>query len=102
MKTTVFLMCILCAAGALGQSAASGALLASQFQIVDHPSHASPQALTPEQNLAGFGTISIAQGEIPLSEVKLPEKHVTPLGDVARSFRKEREGEKKATKIFEN
>jgi hypothetical protein len=71
------------------------------FQVSNHPEHASPQALATEQNLSGFGSVYVAQGERPLWEFA-PATHSVPLGDTARTLKKEHADMKKARVVFEN
>ena len=99
MKTTLFALFILCAAGAFGQS-----VLSSQPQFNEppsHPQHADTHALATETSLVGGGTYTYARGERPLWEFGSPLPEPTPLGDVARSFRKEKQAAKKAEIVFE-
>ena len=99
MKITLFAIFILCAAGAFGQSS-----LSNQPQIIEppsHPEHAEAHALATEHSLVGGGTYTYAQGERPLWEFGSPLPVPTPLGDVARSYRKEKQAAKKAEIVLE-
>lgn len=100
MKTTLLIITILCSAAAFGQSAISNN--PQPMQIMGHPEHASQGAMATEHSLVGGGssTYSYAQGERPLWEFG-EIKEQTPLGDVARSLRKEKLSAKKAEIIFE-
>jgi hypothetical protein len=103
MKTTIFVLCFLCAsAAAFGQTAA---VLSNTAQPVsmpdDRPLHASEHAMATESSLLSSGTISWAKGEVPLAELASPMYH-TPLGDIARAYRKEHEAMPKAAKVMEN
>jgi hypothetical protein len=103
MKTTLLLVCLLCAPAAWGQSAV-GATLNSQpqvFQVPSHPAQASPQPMAREQNLLGHSGFNYAQGERPLWEVA-PKSYVMPLGDAARVLRKAHATAKKADIVWEN
>ncbi len=103
MKTTLFVLCLLCATAALGQSASSVATMASTFQVTSHPEHASPHALAQEQSLLegpGAGFV-YAQGERPLWEFASTAQEV-PLGDIARKLREQRDTTKKARVIRED
>jgi len=103
MKTTLFLLCFLCATAAFGQSYV-GSILNNQpqmLQIPGHPEHASQQSLALEQNLLGRSDFVHARGERPLWEVA-PASVMTPLGDVARDLRKEHAAAKKAEVVWEN
>jgi hypothetical protein len=66
-----------------------------------HPSHATQQNMSQEQNLLERSNVVYAQGERPLWEVA-PKSHTTPLGDIARALRKEHETAKKADVIWQN
>jgi len=106
MKTTLFVLfisCIaLCTTTALGQTGV--AVLSNQPQIIEpasHPQHAETHALGTEQSLVGGGAYTYAQGERPLWEFGSPNPEPTPLGDVARAFRKEKLTAKKAQKVLE-
>jgi hypothetical protein len=102
MKTTIFIFCVLCATAAFAQSAP---VLSNQPQmvvIVDHPAHASEHAMGTETSLFSSSTpYSYAQGEVPLVELGSLE-YQTPLGDVARAYRKEHIAAPKAAKVSEN
>ena len=96
MKTTLFVLCLLCATAALGQTA--GGVLSADPQVFrspDHAQRASQQLMAPEQNIRENSAYTYAQGERPLWEV-MPVKHEVPLGDVARMLRKEHLAAKKA------
>jgi len=102
MKTTLILLFVLCAASAFGQAAGALPNQAVVIQIPDHPQHADQHGLAMEQSLVGGGpsTYTYAQGERPLWEFG-PVSQPTPLGDVARAFRKEKLEARKATVVFE-
>jgi hypothetical protein len=104
MKITIFLLLILCTAAAFGQTAAGS--VSSQPQMVtvpDHPLHAELHALATERPLVGGGsdTYTYAQGERPLWEFGPVSQPPSPLGDVARAYRKEKVAAKKAEIILE-
>ena len=95
-KATLFMLCLLCATGALGQSV--GGVLSSEpqvFRFPDHSLHASQQRMATEQNLLENSSYTIVQGERPLWEFA-PAPHAVPLGDIARMLRKDHELVKKA------
>lgn len=101
MKIALFALFILCAAGAFGQSS-----LSSQPQIIEpasHPLHSEAHGLATEHSLVGGGTYTYAQGERPLWEFGSPQPQpsLTPLGDVARSYRKEKQAARKAEIVLE-
>jgi hypothetical protein len=97
MKTTLFLLCLLCTTAALGQSYAAAALSnePQPLQMVSHPARAAQHAMAAEQNLLDSSGYLYAQGERPLWEVA-PVKVSVPLGDVARFYRQEHLAAKKA------
>jgi len=104
MKTTLLLMFLLCAAAAFGQL--PGAVLSNQpaiLEMTDHPQHAEPHSMGREQYLVGGGseTYTVAHGERPLSDFGDMSPVPTPLGDIARAYRKEKETGKKAGIVLE-
>jgi hypothetical protein len=102
MKTTIFVLFVLCAAVAFGQSAPVLPNQVQVFEIPDHPGHAAPHEMAPEQLLVGGSpsTYTYAQGERPLWEFG-PVSEPVPLGDVARAYRKQKLTAKKAEIVFE-
>ncbi len=102
MKTTIFVLCFLCASvAALGQTASVMSNTAQPISMPDdRTQHADVHALGTETSLLTSGTISWGKGEVPLAELGSPIYH-TPLGDVARAYRKEHANVPKATKVFE-
>ena len=97
MKITLLVLFILCAAAAFGQTAP---VLPNQVQMVvipEHVAHASQHEMAREQALVGGGsdTYTYAQGERPLWEFG-PVSQPVPLGDIARAYRREKLGIKKA------
>ena len=105
MKTFVlasmFLLITLCTAS-FGQSVLSS--VPQVPRIADHPMHAEAQAMASERSLVGGGptTYSYARGERPLWEFgPVSDCRPTPLGDVARAVRKEKQAAKKAEIVFE-
>jgi hypothetical protein len=101
MKTTIFVLCLLCATVALGQSASSTPTLASSIQMTYHPAYAATQPMGQERSLFEGTGVTMAHGEKPLWEA-MPEGRAMPLGDVARLQKKEHANAKKARKVFEN
>jgi len=57
--------------------------------------------MAAENSLLGTSAYSYAQGEQPVVEFGSP-KQETPLGDVARAYRKGHVVDKKAVKVLEN
>jgi len=102
MKTALVVLFLLCAAMAFGQS--GGAVLTSQPQILEipsHPEHASPKAMAAEQSLLVPSGPTQAHGTRPLWEL-VPPKHEVPLGDVARALKNEHSNVKKSKAVWEN
>jgi hypothetical protein len=100
MKTTFLILIIFCAAAAFGQAGISSQPVVQQF--AEHPEHASVTPMATEHPLVGgaYDNYSYAQGERPLWEFG-PVSEPVPLGDVARAYRKEKQGAKKAEVVFE-
>jgi len=104
MKTTLFLLCFLSATLSFGQNSAGVSTLSNEPQMVSFYSHsrqATQQNMSQEQNLLERSGFTYAQGERPLWEVA-PKSQPTPLGDIARTLRKEHEAVKKADIIWQN
>lgn len=103
MKTTIFALFFLCAsAAAFGQTASVQSNNPQPISMPDdRPQHAAEHALATESSLLSSGTISYAKGEVPLAELASPMYH-TPLGDIARAYRKEHATVPKAAKVSEN
>jgi hypothetical protein len=101
MKTIVIVLCLLCASATFAQSAPvlNGAV--APIVMVDHPQHASEHAMARETSLLSTSSYSYAKGEVPLAELGSPLPYETPLGDVARAYRKEHVDAPKATKVLE-
>ena len=102
MKITFFLLFLLCTAAAFGQSASVISNNPQMVVVPDHPQHAEQHAMATEHSLVGggAGTYTYAQGERPLWEFG-PVSEPTPLGDVARAYRKEKAAAKKAGIVLE-
>jgi len=101
MKPLLLSAVILCSAAAFGQASALSNQV-TPIQIVDHPLHASLTPMACERPLVGGAadTYSYAQGERPLWEFG-PVSEPVSLGDVARSYRKEKVSAKKAELVLE-
>ncbi len=104
MKITLFVSAffLLFAATAFGQVAGSISSQAQQLQMPEHPAHAEQRDMAQERPLVGGSgtTYTYAQGERPLWEFG-PVSVPTPLGDVARAYRKEKLAARKAEIVFE-
>lgn len=88
MKTILCTIGFLCATTAFAQNSAVLSNIPSPMTMTEHPQHASQHSLAQETTLLETSTYSFAKGEVPLSELGSIE-YETPLGDVARAFRKE-------------
>jgi hypothetical protein len=99
MKATIFALCFLCVtAAAFGQNASVTMNNPQPISMPDdRPQHAVEHAMAPESSLLTSGSISWAKGEVPLAELASPMYH-TPLGDIARAYRKEHATLPKAAK----
>jgi hypothetical protein len=101
MKTTIVALCFLCATAALGQSAPVLSNIPSPIQMQDHPQHASEHAMGLESTLFGpTSPYTYAQGEVPLADLGSPI-YQTPLGDIARTNKKEHTTAAKAIRVLE-
>jgi|ERR1700733_1546049 hypothetical protein len=103
MKTIICTLCFLCAtAVAFSQSAGVLSSDAQPLAIDGHAQHASEHAMAQESSLLSTSSYSYAKGEVPLAELGTLE-YQTPLGDVARAYRKQRADNvfPKAVKVLE-
>jgi hypothetical protein len=103
MKTTIFaLFFFLCATAAgFGQSVSVQSNNPQPISMPDdHPLRALQHDMGMESNLLGASAYSYAQGEQPMSEF-VTLKRETPLGDIARTYRKEHDMAPKAVVVFE-
>jgi len=104
MKTTIValsFLCFLCAATAFAQSAPVLPNNPQPVQMQDHPQHASEHAMGLETSLLSSNSpYTYAHGEVPLADLASP-MYYTPLGEIARVFRKERTTAAKAVKVLE-
>lgn len=102
MKTTLLILLLFCTAAAFGQAQASISSQAQPAQFNDHPLHAGPHSMATQTPIVGDAadTYSYEKGERPLWEFG-PVKQEVSLGDVARSYRKEKQGIKKAEVVLD-
>jgi hypothetical protein len=101
MKTTILILCVLFATAALGQTAS---VLPNQpviIEVPDHPLHASQHDMACEQSLLITNAYTYAKGERPLSDFGSDPEPTTPLGDVARAYRRQHLSFKKAEVVLE-
>jgi hypothetical protein len=101
-KTTLLALFLLCSAAAFAQVAGSVSSTVVLPPMPEHVEHAEAHAMAVEHSLVGGGsdTYTTAHGERPLWEFG-PVTEETPLGDVARAYRKEKMTGKKAEIILE-
>jgi hypothetical protein len=101
MKTLIIIaFCFLCATAAFGQLGSALSNNPQPLILTDHPQRAAEHPMAQYDNLRGSTAYSIEHGERPLWEFP-SEKHETPLGDVARAYRKEHAFDKKAVVVME-
>jgi hypothetical protein len=102
MKTTIFAICFLCAtAAAFGHTASVQSNNPQPIYMPDdRPQHASPHAMGLESSLLSVSAYSYAQGEQPMSDF-VTLKRETPLGDIARAYRKEHAMAPKAVVVLD-
>ena len=102
MKTIFCVFFLLCAASAFGQVGVSSSINAEvqPLYLPDHAAHASQHDMRPEQDLYSAPSVSYAKGERPLWEFG-EISHPTPLGDIARAYRKEHLAARKAELVLE-
>src|ERR1700758_1209799 len=100
MKTTIFVLCLLCAASAVAQSASVIQNHVEPLRLPDNPQRASQHDMGTEQSLLQSQSYHYEQGERPLWEFG-PISQPTPLGDVARAYRTQHALAKKAEVILE-
>jgi hypothetical protein len=104
MKTTLFLLCLLCTTAAFAQY---GGSISSQPQIYEapsHPAHASYAPMAREQNNLGSSSFSFAQGERPASDFphQATAAEGVSLGAVARELRQQHAQLKKSRVVWVN
>jgi hypothetical protein len=100
-KVAIFAICFVCATCAFSQSAPVLINTPQPIQIPDHVLHASDHAMATESSLfSAASPYTYAKGEVPLAELG-SIAYQTPLGDVARAYRKEHSTAPKATIVLE-
>jgi hypothetical protein len=103
MKITIFALsfvCFFCATGAFAQTAAVLTNTPAPLQMSDHVQRASEHAMGQESSLLSTSSYSYATGEQPLADLgTLPRE--TPLGDLARAYRKEHAAAPKAVIVLD-
>jgi hypothetical protein len=104
MKTILCTLCFLCASAVAFSQV--GGILSNESQPVrmeGHVQHASQHPMAEESSLLSSNSYTYAKGEVPLVELASPI-YQTPLGDVARAYRKEHASPDvpKAVKVVED
>ncbi len=104
IRATTFAFCFLCffcASAAFAQTSAPVLTNAPQpLAMAEHIEHASEHPLAHESSLLSSSSYTYAQGEQPLAQFgTLP--YETPLGDIARAYRKEHATAVKAVIVLE-
>ncbi|SRR5579872_958630 len=101
MKTIIVVVfSFLCASAAFAQTASVLSNSPQPMTMAEHPQRAVTHAMAPDDNLRGSSAYSIEHGEQPLWEFP-SDKHETPLGDIARAYRKDHAFDKKAVIVVE-
>jgi hypothetical protein len=101
MKTTIFVLCLFCAATAAAQTAGVLSGQSQPLRMCENPQHASQHELATEQSLLPpISAYHYEQGERPLWELGTITQPV-PLGDIARAYRTQHALAKKAEVILE-
>jgi hypothetical protein len=102
MRITLLVLFLFCTVAAFSQSAPVLSSQTSVTQFTEHPEHAEPHAMATERPIVGGASdaYTYAQGEQPLWQFG-PSSVPTPLGDVARAYRKDRQSSKKAEFVLE-
>jgi hypothetical protein len=95
--TLLFLVCV---SAAFSQTASVLSSAPQPLQMGGSAAHASQHAMGQETTLLETSVYSSAKGEIPLAELGSIE-YETPLGDVARAYRKEHATTPKAVKVLD-
>jgi len=103
MKTAICALCFLaffCVTSAFAQNAPVLTNIPQPLQMAEHVEHASQHSMAQESSLLGASSYTYAKGEQPLADLgTLP--YETPLGDVARAYRKEHAAAAKAVIVLD-
>lgn len=100
MKIFIFVACFFCATFAFAQNGTVLSSTPAPFEESGHPQMATQHAMAQETSLLTTSAYSYAKGEVPLSELASPI-YETPLGDIARTLKKEHEKAPKAVRVFD-
>jgi hypothetical protein len=106
MKSTLLALglCFLSATMAHGQNGYGGTALNNQAQVYEFQAHterATQKAMGQSENLLGEAGYTYGRGERPLWEFASASQPV-PLGDTARTLKKEHATQRKAEIIWQN
>jgi len=101
MKTAIAVFCFLCATAAFAQNGGYISNAPVPTVISDHPEHASVHEMAPDTPVVGGSAVLTAHGDRPMWDFGPISEGERPLGDVARDYRKQRLGHKKAEKSLE-
>jgi hypothetical protein len=93
-------LCVLCSTSMFAQLGNVLQNTAQPLVLTDHPEHAMQHSMATDQNLRGMDNFLYVHGEQPVLDYA-DDKYETPLGDIARAYRKEHALEKKATVSFD-
>jgi len=103
VKTAICALCFLgffCATAAFAQTAAVLTNTPQPLQMSDHVQRASEHSMGQESSLLGTSSYTYATGEQPLADLgTIP--YETPLGDIARAYRKEHAAAAKAVIVLD-
>lgn len=103
MRSLLCAVCLFFATAAFAQQTAPVlSSIPTPMIMMDHSQHATQHAMAQETTLLDTSVYSYAKGEVPLSDLGFIE-YETPLGDIARAFRKEHATmATKPVKVLEN
>jgi hypothetical protein len=104
MKTTLFLLCLLCTTAAFAQYGQTISSEPNVYEFAGHPAHASYAPMAHEQNILAGSSFSFAQGERPASDFPRPATAAAAvsLGAVARELRQQHAQLKKSRVVWVN
>ena len=96
----VFVLVVFSAPSAHAQSVPVLMNNPTPMRMSEHAQTAGERPMAQENTLLSVGSYSYAKGEVPLIELASPV-YQTPLGDIARAYRKEHALAPKAVVVFE-
>lgn len=101
MTKSIFTIFFFCATAAFAQTGTVLMNTPQPYQPPDHPQHASQHSMAEESSLLSLSSYSYGKGEVPLADLASPIYEI-PLGDLARTAKKEHASLPKAVKVFED